>query len=334
MSSPQASHRMALWAAAAFLVLWSAAGIYDNSRFACSQGLYDPSFRVPQLPASNIGAKAGLRAGDRVVSVEGFPIASLGMESRWPRALTPRPGESRRFLVERNGAMLLVNVLYEPVPSCLVHFWIAAAALGFAFLACGLWALFSAGDAPARTLAAIGFATAATTAFALGPNLGWWRAFQCNASTAAAALIPLIAFHFFLLFPRPKRLASSRPLLWLYAAACAGLLAFLAAEIVLHPALYYATGSVLLPWCALLAFLTLVAIIHTLFTTPRATIRASGLLLIFAGWLVLLAISILRSTPLLRLPDWAGLLSIAVLPLAMAMAVKQNIARTTPREAS
>jgi len=49
-----------------------------------------------------------------VVSVEGTPVEELGMESRWPRRLAPRIGQSLRFVVDRNGETVPIDVVYPP----------------------------------------------------------------------------------------------------------------------------------------------------------------------------------------------------------------------------
>lgn len=324
MTAIDAPNRALLLGGVSLLIAWGAVGFYDNLRFGCSGGLYDSTYTVPQLGPESIGTKGGLRPGDRVVSVEGFPVRSIGMESRWPRALAARPGESRRFLVERNHGMELVNVVYEPAAPCLVHQWLAGAAVCLVFLGCGIWAVLTVGSPAADALAGTGFAAALFGSLSMGPNVGWWRALQCNGSAAAAALVPLFALWFFLTFPEEKRVGRSRVARWIAGSAFVCLLAFLVVEIAIHPVLYEKTGLVIIGWTIVCALLTLAAIVHTLVKMPRGGIRRSGMLLIFAGWLVVIAGVVLTMLPFLKVAGWVSLLLWAALPLSMAMAVKQR----------
>jgi len=124
---------------------------------------------------------------------------------------------------------------------------VGAALVGLAFLAFGAWALFAVGSPSARTLASVGLAAGAAMSFGLGPNLGSWNGVQGHVSTACTVLMWILILRFFLTFPSPKRASGSRLASWVVCGAWAGLLVVLVAELAVHPALYYTTGSVALP---------------------------------------------------------------------------------------
>ena len=324
-----ARHRGRLVAVAAVaLVAWAAVGFYQGLNGGFSGGLYDPEYAVPGVWPGGLADRSGFRAGDRVISVEGTPVEELGMESRWPRRLAPRIGQSLRFVVERSGERVPIDVVYPPPSRAAVNNRVGAALVGLAFLAFGLWALFAVGSPSARTLASVGLAAGAAMSFGLGPNLGSWNGLMGHLSTALSVLMWILILRFFLTFPSPKRASGSRLASWVVCGAWAGLLVVLVAELAVHPALYYTTGSVALPLTLAYGVLILAAILHTLVKTPRGELRRSGMYLILGG-LVVAAVAMAASFAGLRLPGWIRALAIGVIPLTMALAVRKQ-ARSEP----
>lgn len=59
-------------------------------------------------------------------------------------------------------------------------------------------------------------------------------------------------------------------------------------------------------------------------TTPRAELRESGMSLILGGLLVTIVAMVSALTSGLNLPSWFYSLSIVVIPLAMALAVRKQ----------
>ncbi|MBI4874544.1 MAG: hypothetical protein HY822_07925 [Acidobacteria bacterium] len=142
-----------LLASAVIIVAWGSAGLHEGLNSGFSGGLYDPEYRVPGVRRGGLADKSGFKPGDRVIGVEGRPVEKLGMESRWPRSLAPRAGESRRFVVERNGERIPVDVVFSAPFAAAVNNRIRAALVGLAFLGFGLWAFLTVQTRPARTLA-------------------------------------------------------------------------------------------------------------------------------------------------------------------------------------
>ncbi|HSD67380.1 MAG TPA: hypothetical protein VLF95_11800 [Vicinamibacteria bacterium] len=312
--------------ASAALVAWAAVGFYQGLNSGFSGGLYDPGYVVPGVWPGGLADRSGFRAGDRVISVEGTPVEELGMESRWPRRLAPRIGQSHRFVVDRDGERVPIDVLYPPPSRAAVSNRVGALLVGLAFLGFGLWAFFGVGSPSARTLASVGLAAGAAMAFGLGPNLGSWNGVQGHVATACSVLTWILILRFFLIYPTAKRASRSRLASWIVYGAWAGLLIFLVAELVVHPALYYATGSVSGPLVLAYGVLILAAIIHTLAKTPREELRRSGMPLILGG-LAVAAVATAASFAGLRLPGWISALSIGMIPLTMALAVRQREGR-------
>jgi len=117
--------------------------------------------------------------------------------------------------------------------------------------------------------------------------------------------------------------------MWAIYGAWAGLLAFLGAELIVHPALYYSTGSVAYPLMLIYAILILAAIVHTVVKTPRAELSRSGMHLILGGFLVTIAAVLAAFTAGSNLPGWTNSLMIVPIPLTMALAARRQ-ARALP----
>jgi hypothetical protein len=316
--------RALLLAGALVITAWGSVGLYLGLNSGFSGGLYDPEYRVPAVRRGGLADKSGFKAGDRVISVEGRPVEELGMESRWPRSLVPRIGESRRFVVERNGERIPIDVAFPAPFAGAVNNRIKAALAGLAFLGFGLWAFLTVQTRPARTLAHIGLAAGAGAALGLGPHLGSWNGVQSHISTAAGVLMFILLLRFFVTFPTPKPVSESRTAAWLVYGAWGCLVAFLAAELIVHPTLYYTTGSVVSPLQLACGILIFAAITHTVVRTPRAELRASGMYLILAGLLTSIAVTVTSIASELNLPGWTDALVIAAIPLTMTLAVRRQ----------
>jgi predicted metalloprotease with PDZ domain len=68
----------------------------------------DPELRLRLLDPASVWGRAGLRTGDRLVSVDGRPVTSATDFRNWMRQLNV--GQTARIEVERNGAVLQLAV--------------------------------------------------------------------------------------------------------------------------------------------------------------------------------------------------------------------------------
>ena len=161
----------------------------------------------------------------------------------------------------------------------------------------------------------------------LGPNLGSWNGVQGHVGTASGVLMYVLLLRFFVTFPKAKRVSERRLAAWLAVGAWACVVAFLVAELVVHPALYYTTGSVVSPLTLVFGILIFAAIVHTLVRTPRAELRESGMCLILGGFTVALVGTQAAFIPGISLPGWVYSLPIAAIPIAMALAVRKEARR-------
>ena len=325
MDAPKMRRRRLLFLAAAVgLVGWVGLGYFRGQDSGFTGGLYDPEYRVPGVVPGGWADRSGFKGGDRVVSVEGRPVEELGMESRWPLALAPRAGQKHRFVGERKGERVTLDVVYERPFRAAVNSRIGATLEGFGFLCFGLWAFLTAGTSPALTMGHIGLAAGVAMLLGRGPNLGTWNGVKDHVSMAATVLLWILLLRFFVTFPRPKPVGESRLAVWAIYGAWGFLLVFLVAELIVHPVLYYTTGSVAGPLILVYGLLLLVAIAHTVVTSPRAELRKSGMTLILGGFLVAIAGIALTFAPRLEVPGWSVALPILAIPLTMALAVRRQ----------
>ncbi len=316
--------RILMVAAAVFLIAWGGFGFYRGLHGGFSGGLYDPSYRVVGVFPGSLADKAGFRPGDRVISVEGIPVGELGMESRWPRSLARRIGQSHRFVVERKGERVPVDVVYPPPSRAAVNNRIGTMLTGFGFLLAGVWTFLAAGTPAALALARTGLASGVGIGLGMGPGWGSWNGVKDHIATAAPVLMLILLLRFFVTFPRPKPVRGSRLAWWIVYGAWGFLVVFMAAELIVHPALYYETGSVSGPLMLAYLALILAAITHTVVKTPRAELRESGMNLILVGVLVAVLGLAAAFIPGPSLPGWVYSLPLLAIPLTLAMAVRRQ----------
>jgi hypothetical protein len=315
--------RFLLLFAAIVIAAWGVLGFFDRLHIGRGGFTYSPAYVINYVAPEGPGERAGLRVGDRVVTVAGIPVAELPLYSRWPRALVPGVGESLTLAVEREGQPLSFDVMYEGTPPSVVNLRIGAGLIGLSFMVCGLWALFAVGTTHARTLAYIGLAAGVATV-GHGPFLGTWEGVASHIQFAATFLLILLVLRFFIFFPKPKRLAKNQ----IFAGATFGVwMAFvvlLVVELIAHPRFYHTFG----PAGSLVMFayfvLTLLMVIHTVATLPRGELWPSGMGVILLGLVVAIVPSVLAFFGV-RLPGAAYFPSLLIaIPLTLALGVRKH----------
>lgn len=219
---------------------------------------------------------------------------------------------------------MTLDVVYEPPFRAALNARIGATLAGFGFLCLGLWAFFTTATSPALAMAHIGLAAGVAMLLGRGPSLGAWNGVKDHVSTAATVLLWILLLRFFVTFPRPKPVGESRLAAWVIYGAWGCFLVFLVAELIVHPVLYYTTGSVAGLLMLVYGLLIFAAITHTVLKTPRVELGESGMHLILGGFLVAIAGIALSFVPGLNLPGWTSALSTLAIPLTMALAVRRQ----------
>ncbi|HSG07892.1 MAG TPA: PDZ domain-containing protein [Longimicrobiales bacterium] len=320
--------RLGFLTLAILLTLWGGSGLIGDTR-GYTDALYWPDYTIPEVPAGGVLEEAGFQPGDSVVSVEGIPVETLGMYSRWPRALSRKPGESIEMVVDRDGALVAGTVVYRTRPQGVTQTRWTLFLFVLSFLWLGMWLLFTTRTPHAERFAMVGLVAALAIP---GPNLGSLSGVMDHVQVAAEILCLILVVHFLLLFPKPKRLARS-PLVGLLYLPWLALLGCLVAELVAHPRLYHAFGGYI--GILFLGYVVgaVLVVAHTALTATRAEWEPSGLGLILAGWSLALVPNLIGLAAWMLVPGftvpgqrWLPLLLMAI-PASMALAVRKEAAR-------
>jgi len=319
--------RYGFLALAILLTGWGLFGLLGDTR-GYTDALYWHDYTIPVVPAGGVLEEAGFQPGDSVVSVEGIPVETLGMYSRWPRWLSRSPGESIQMVVDREGVAVTGNVIYRTRPPGVVLTRWTLSLFALSFLWLGIWQFFTTRTAHAQRLGIIGLVGALALT---GPNLGRLAGLQDHLGVAAEVLWLILLVHFLLLFPKAKRPARS-PAVGLIYVPWRGLLGCLAAELITHPRLYHSFGGFIgLLFLGYLAAAVLV-LAHTALTSTRAEWERSGTGLIVGGWTLalvpnLVGLGVWMFAPGHALPGQRYLpLLLVAIPVSMALAVRREAA--------
>ncbi|MFQ5526110.1 MAG: hypothetical protein ACE5GX_07575 [Thermoanaerobaculia bacterium] len=149
----------------------------------------------PDSPADS----TGLEVGDVVKSIGGIDVTDTKANSRRPRA---KVGESRAFVIERNGSEQTLELTYSGLPSRNRTLAIAGALIGFCFLLLPLWAYHRAASNSTLILALFGLCFGA--AFLPGPYSESYLLRTVGGAIATSAVIMGFAFlvHYLMQFPK------------------------------------------------------------------------------------------------------------------------------------
>ncbi len=182
---------------------------------------------LESVDAAGAAARAGLKAGDRIILADGQTAASLANPDK-TLARKPLP---HRLVVITAGEVRGVTLAEPSVRYDVTYLFLAF--VGFLYLIIGLFTI-----ARERTAAAAVFWALCLSSFAVyvltpaGPRDTLWKVAWVG-EDVYRAFLPALLLHFFLIFPRPIRARRVVPALYLPA------LAYVAAQI----ALLFATPS-------------------------------------------------------------------------------------------
>jgi serine phosphatase RsbU (regulator of sigma subunit) len=157
---------------------------------------------------------AGIRAGDRVVGIGKRLVLTSADASE--ELLEQRIGATVPYLIFRDGKLL------DPIPVRLASVrlggttYLYAAAIGFLFFLIGLFVFRRRpDDRAARVFFLLCVLFLLFFVCRLRPASYWWiDVFVQSTGTVSLFLLPAVFIHFFLIFPRPKRLFFARSDEW------------------------------------------------------------------------------------------------------------------------
>lgn len=209
--SETANYRWAFAAAAAVAVGMGVAGLADlrNAPFAGYAAAHQ--FNIVRVVPGSPAEAAGLRVGDKVEAVGGIQVSDTKALWRRPRA---EIGETRTYCVERDGAMVQLDVTFGAVPRSRYLKAALSFLVGLCFLGFTLWAYQRA---PSQ-------ATVFLALFGVCFGLSFFPApysrdfFVRTLGEAVATIIVAAGFafliHYLMLFPKRRRLLDRRWALW------------------------------------------------------------------------------------------------------------------------
>lgn len=158
------NNKMPLLVIAAVLVIYGVFGWFDVGNYAQGGWATDPDNTVTQVLSGSPTEAAGLKVGDKIISMGGIAMTDAEALTRRAR---PEVGETREFVVERDGATVSLDVTFgEPVPErkFLAH---ASFLVGFCFIGFTMRAYMQGPSVSTHALALAG--TLFSLAFLGGP---------------------------------------------------------------------------------------------------------------------------------------------------------------------
>jgi len=287
MSFPYANlRRHILLAAALALVVWALFGVADLPNLPDGGFRYDADGVVSRVENGGPAQRAGLLAGDRILSIDGVPLSERTRIRRQPRAAI---GETRPIVVERtddaSGATTREQLAVTYRSNLAAHpiGLIGGALLGLVFLLCGVVAYMRAPSLQTLLFAVFGICLAAVLLpgpYVPTPGL---RSFVTAVAILAAFAVFACLLHLALIFPEPRSILRRRGVvtaLYLPALLIGAAGAIQIARGGQPGPVLNLLGTLVLPVYMLL---TIVALIHRYATATRETRAAYGLGLLAWG---------------------------------------------------
>jgi hypothetical protein len=197
---------------AALLVIWGLWGFVDLGDSPNGGFDWDDSV-VIGVRTDGPADQAGLREGDRILSLDGIPVGDRETLRRQPRT---EIGGIQLLVVERTDEATglttteNIEITYSLVPAGERTFDIVGGVIGLVFLLSGMLAFLKAPSTPTLLFAIVGFGFAGI--FLPSPYIGspGLQAFLSNVLFVAFLTAFASLFHLLLIFPKRKRVMEKK----------------------------------------------------------------------------------------------------------------------------
>ncbi len=317
---------------AALLVIWGLLGLVELGNSPNGGFNWDDSVVIgvrPDGPAD----QAGLREGDRILSLDGIPPGDRETLRRRPRT---EIGGNQLLVVERTdeatGATTTENIeiTYSRLPTSERAFDIVGGVIGLVFLLSGMLVFLKAPSTPSLLFAIVGFGFAGI--LLPSPYLGspGLQAFMSTVLFVAFLTAFASLLHLLLIFPKRKRVMEKKNagrLIYLPVAAFAllGIIRIipgLPADRILIPATIF-LGLIFVGYLVL----SIVALIHSFVTAAPRERAEKGLNFMLAGVVIgLLPLTLMMVSGLFDIQnDFPGseflFLTLLLIPISFGLAI-------------
>lgn len=162
---------------------------------------------VRRVAENSPGRLAGLRPGDRVLSVGGVPCANINQASEC--VARAKPGDTLVYQVARGNRTFSVPVTFETQPRSEMARKLLQVLVGLSFIGIGLLVYFRRGDRVALVFylfcLAFGLLLANIVSYEVGAARYLYKAIIYD---VMVLFLPAFLLHFFLVFPERKALLS------------------------------------------------------------------------------------------------------------------------------
>lgn len=98
---------------AVIFIAWGVLGLLDSKNYTYLGYSTDGNYTIINLEKNSPAALAGLQKGDEIVSTGGISVTDSKALSKRPRAAI---GETREFVIKRNGEEMTMNLTYTSLP--------------------------------------------------------------------------------------------------------------------------------------------------------------------------------------------------------------------------
>ncbi len=196
---------------AILILIWGALGLADTKNFVRVGYDTDGNKTVTQILEGLPADQAGLQVGDYLLSIDGL---SLDDTKAWESKTRPKVGETRRFIVQRDGQEVEMDITYASIPPKDKVLNYASFALGLIFLVCGLFMLNSVRSKAAYIFAVFGILF--SLAFFYGPYFAspslreFFSSLDLFGTLAGLAAL----LYFILNFPDPRPFLQKKSAFW------------------------------------------------------------------------------------------------------------------------
>jgi len=323
-----AKFKMPLIIIGALFVIWGIFGLADAPNAPYAGYLADPSNTVIRVDEGSPAEAAGLRIGERIVSINGVSIEDTPALTRMPRA---QVGETRTLVVESAEDTREVAITFAGQSTKNTALTWAAFIIGLCFVGFGLLAYSRAPSRSSLLLALTGLCLG--IAFLGGPYIGSYalRTIIGTVQLVLAVLGFATLLHCLLEFPKVKAVLDKKHMTKaIYAPAVIVALFFLWL-IIFEPQGTSALNTVANALVGIFIVgyfgLAIVALIHSFVTATPTERSEHGLNLLLAGLLVGLLpltfgalIAILAPSVVLPGSDFF-FLTMVFIPITLAMAI-------------